>query len=189
MAEPSTDPSPAAPSGSSAAAPSQPPPRAYSLSRVASVLSSDAALSRESLERSADSVLHSSCFRSSFLWASAMGGLFAAHRFKQGGRLLRVANDGVLALMATFGVQWYLCREGEVEKRLALRAFYAQQARKSGVASMGSAAGVPSAPGAGGASDGGVSEEAVRQELARLTTYDLPLVLPGPLESVRIREK
>jgi hypothetical protein len=169
------------------AAPSPPKvPRYYSFTNMVDVAKKDG-LSADTLSVAADSVLGSNCFRKSYLWGAALGGLFAAHRFKQGGTALRAANDGVLASMATFAAQWYFCREDEVARRAALKAFYAQQQQRSG-SRGGAAAG-------GGVYDddddlgaaAAVTDASIDAELRRVTAYELPAVKEGPTTSVQIR--
>ena len=151
----------------------------YSLKNIVRTAQKDGAFSVDTLKTSADSVYHSKCFRTAFLWAAGLGGLFAAHRFKQGGTALRATNDGVLAAFATFGAQWYLCRIDEVDRRAALKAFYMQQSRKNSGAN---------APNASEDELGGeVDEDAIRREMERVTRYDLPEVRQGPTTSVQIR--
>lgn len=153
----------------------------YSMANILDAAKKDDGLSLQTLKSSADSVFSSKCFRTAFLWAAALGGLFAAHRFKQGGTALRATNDGVLAAMGTFGAQWYLCRADEVDKRVALKVFYMQQARKT------SGANAPSSADDALEADAPVDDDAIRREMERVTQYDLPHVSEGPAKSVQIR--
>ena len=119
----------------------------------------------------ASSVRSNPCFRTSFLWGAALGGAFSLHRLKQRGSPLHALNDGVLAGMGTFGLQWYLCRAAEVDKRTALKAYYLRERLSSGGDDS-------TSPNAG---DG--AEEEWRRDLRRSTEYhNLPTVeeRPGP---------
>ena len=149
-----TDTTPAAP----APAPAAP---YYSLSNI---VASAPTVDPSTLGAISASVAANPCFRSSFLWGAALGGAFALHRLKQRGSPLRAANDGVLAGMGTFGLQWYLCRAAEVDRKAALKAYYLRE-RRGGDAS----------PGVAGVA--GEEEEAWRRDLRRSTQYHgLPVV-------------
>lgn len=142
------------------------------------------------LSSSRDSILQSPCFKKSFLWAAGIAALLAVHRLRQGGTNLRAANDAVLGYLGTFGAQWYLCRRDEHDKKLALRAFYQNQAamrsqmRPTAVDDL--APGLPgSASGGADAAPGG--EDDWRAEIERLTAYELPKVEKGSTESITMR--
>jgi hypothetical protein len=184
---------PATPGGDAAAArplPPPPPPPAsvpphYSLANIAAAAAGGAALSPAALAVAAESVPTSACFRPAFLWAAALGGLFAAHRFKQGGSLHRATGDGALAGLATFGSQWYFCRADEVDRKAVMEAYFARQSRKTSGANAPRAADEP--PPAAGGGGGGADARAVAAELDRVVAYDLPTVTRGPAQSVAIR--
>lgn len=159
--------------------PSQDKPKPYySVGNILGAAKKDDGLSVDTFRRSADSVYQSKCFRTSFLWAAGLGFLFAAHRFKQGGTIKRITGDGVLATILTFGSQWYLCRADEVDRRVALKAFYMQQSRKT------SGANAPKPEDSDASLD---VETAVERELSRVTQYDLPVVNQGPARNVEMR--
>ena len=132
------------------------------------------------------SIISGPCFKPTFLWASCVGILFAGHRFKQGAQLghaardtaMRMLRDVSLSFSGTFGVQWYLCRLDDADRRLAVRAFYAS--REQAVSHL---------PAREDESDNasGDSDEGWKTELERLTRYDLPTVQHGPSDSVRMQ--
>jgi hypothetical protein len=189
----------AAPSTSGAEGGSGRSAQEYSLNNI---LASRQNASASDLSSAAKNVVGSPCFKQSFLWAGAVALLFAGHRWKQGGTLLRSTNDGVLAWMGTFASQWYLCRRDEHDRRLALRAFYASQQRLQAGTDLRAAsseqlalahadvnreADVTSAANgsiSSGSSGSGAAQPAWQQELARLTQYDLPTVIEGGRKSV-----
>jgi len=186
-------PPPPAPSSAPTSGGAAPPPHKphYSLANIAGAATRDGGLTLPALRAAADSVARSKCFSTAFLWASGLGGLFAAHRFKQGGSLRRATGDGVLAALLTFGAQWYLCRADEVDRRAALKAFYLQQARKTSGANapLPAEGGSDGGDGDGGGGGGGGDDDAAAasRELDRVVRYDLPAVSRGPATSVQIR--
>lgn len=94
------------------------------------ILSQSKNTSLNDLTNSAQHVFTTPCFRTSFLWASGIGILLALHRYRQPlGTVLKATNTGVLGFFSTFGIQWYLCRRDEHDRKLALRAFYQNQQR------------------------------------------------------------
>ena len=153
-------------------------PPHYSLANIAAAATRDGGVSLAALQVASESVRHSACFRPAFLWAAGLGGLFAAHRFKQGGSLHRATGDGALAALLAFGSQWYFCRADEVDRKAVMEAYFARHARKT------SGATAPPADAGGG---GPVDERAVAAELDRVVAYDLPTVQAGPARSVAIR--
>jgi hypothetical protein len=70
------------PTASSDAEPSRGGQRGYS---VGTVLASAGGTSWQDVRSAATSAPQSSCFRTAFLWGAGLAGLFAAHRYKQGG--------------------------------------------------------------------------------------------------------
>lgn len=169
----------------------------------------------DSLRASAGGITQTPCFRTSFLWAAAAGGLLAAHRLKDGGALRSCVHYLVAGFGATFGTQWYLCRREEHDKRVALRAFYALQRDlqhgagaavaaqggvegagrgggngSSGIGGGGAGAGGSGLGGAGGGSDGGsAGSPEWLKELEALSEYDRPAVTraPGPPGTYTLR--
>jgi hypothetical protein len=99
---------------------------AFTLSNV--LASSSTLLKSETpvsaLSGAAASITSSPCLKTALLWGSAVSLLLGAHRLRNGGTVLRVANDAALGWMFTVGLQWTLCRRDEHDKRIALRAFY-----------------------------------------------------------------
>jgi len=99
---------------------------AFTLSNV--LASSSTLLKSETpvsaLSGAAASITSSPCLKTALLWGSAVSLLLGAHRVRNGGTVLRVANDAALGWMLTVGLQWTLCRRDEHDKRIALRAFY-----------------------------------------------------------------
>ena len=142
---------------------------------AANILGASTDLSPSSLASAADSVRASPCFRSSILWGVGLGALFGLHRAKQGGSLLRCLNDGLLAGGGCVGMQWWVCRRDEVDKRAALRAFYfAQKRAQDGLA--------PAGP-------GGYTDEEWAAEVAATTSYagTRPQVVEGGSTGVQLR--
>ena len=135
------------------------------------------------------SIVSGTCFKTAFLWAGCIGGLFAAHRFKQGvqnGATSRVIaflvfRDVSMAFSGTFGIQWYLCRLDEADKRLAVREFYASRERAMPAFSQ------PPSQDEVNSAPMGDDDEGWKHELQRLTQYDLPVVEEGPVKSVQLR--
>jgi hypothetical protein len=153
------------------------PERIYSAKNV---LASAETLTPSEVPQKFGSMVANPCFKTSFLWAAQVGTLFALHRFKQGGvalpNRLRAANDAVLSFGATFGTQWYLCRNDEIDKRLSMQSYYMQ---RQGQAAPFPDGGLEIARGEG-------ASEGWRAELERLTTYELPTVERGPAESMPV---
>jgi hypothetical protein len=183
--------------GDAARAPAPPPasgdaPQGYTLRAI---LSQAGSLSVGDAASAPSSIVSSPCFRSAFLWSSGVAALLALHRVKAGGSRLRALNDAALGWMATFGTQWYLCRRDEHDRKLAIHAFYRNQARAragmrpledGGPGGGPGGAGGPGTPGRADAPPPGRDEE-WRAEIERMTTYELPRVERGPLESVVLR--
>lgn len=80
------------------------------------------------LKASAATISANPCFRRSFLWAAAVGVMMGAHRLKQGGSAAAATGALTLGTLGTFGTQWYLCRQQEYDRKLAMRAYHAQAA-------------------------------------------------------------
>lgn len=100
------------------------PARAPPLSYGRSVLASLATLNASALSSAPATLASSPCLRPALLWAGAVGGLLAAHRAVQGGRLQRCANDALVGGLLTAGYQWYQCRNAEHDVKLTTRAYY-----------------------------------------------------------------
>lgn len=160
-----------------------PQPRARAEYSLSNIMASRQTASAADLASSAKNVTSSPCFRQSMLWAGAVGLMFAGHRWKQGGSWRRVANDAALAWMGTFGTQWFLCRRDEHDRRLALRAYYAEQQRLQSGQDLRplEPSGAASEPAEGSGAD---TRAEWQQELAKLTQYELPTVIPGSTTSV-----
>jgi len=77
---------------------------------------------------SAGGITANPCFAKSFLWGAGVGTLLGGHRLKQGGSPLAASGAAALGAMATLGSQWYLCRQQEYDRKLAMRAYAAQAA-------------------------------------------------------------
>ena len=110
--------------------PSQEPPdasneaRGYSLRNILATLP---AATPSALVSSLSSLPTEACFSKAFYWGIGVGTLLGVHRLKQGGSIRQATNAVFIGSFATFGTQWYLCRQQEYDRKLALRAFYAQQ--------------------------------------------------------------
>lgn len=96
----------------------------YSLRNIAAATSS---VSSTDLWTAARNVSASACFAKAFQWSMGVGALFALHRLKQGGRWPVALQQGGLSCLGTFGIQWFLCRREEYDRKLALKAFYGSQ--------------------------------------------------------------
>ena len=106
-------------SAADAAAPVRAPPLSYGRS----VLASLSTLNASALASAPATLASSPCLRPALQWAGAVGGLLAAHRAVQGGRLQRCANDAIVGGLLTAGYQWYQCRNAEHDVKLTTRAY------------------------------------------------------------------
>jgi hypothetical protein len=173
---------------------------AFTLSNV--LASSSTLLKSETpvsaLSGAAASITSSPCLKTALLWGSAVSLLLGAHRLRNGGTVLRVANDAALGWMFTVGLQWTLCRRDEHDKRIALRAFYQnrQQMAQSPNAAHEALLGISKFTESNtrkefeegtanafpiSASATTIEDEEVKRELERLTSY-------GTLSKVTISE-
>ncbi len=171
-------PATAATTAGTATSPSPRAPPIYSLSAIASAAGSETATLLADPAASAASVWRNPCFRHAFLWGVGVGGLLGLHRLKQRGGGGRAGRDAGLGGGGTLAAQWYLCRKDDVDRRVALRAFYARQAA--------AAAAEEGAGGAGGAGSGGAArDEDWRGTIERMTAYELPVVVEGGAAAAR----
>ena len=170
-----------------------PPPKPERVYSATNVIASAKTLNLSEIPSIYYGILTSPCFKTAFLWGGLVGALFAGHRFKQGMQAgdaarttaLRVFRDVSLSFTCTFGVQWYLCRVDEIDKRLSVREFYAARERAAPLPPpLPHGGGDEPAP---GGADGDGPDAAWRRELERLAAYELPEVEEGPAESVRLR--
>ena len=200
--------------------------QSYSLSNI---LAHRQSTSFSDLTNSANHIITTPCFRTSFLWASGISILLALHRYRQPmSTLLRVTNVGILGFFSTFGIQWYLCRRDEHDRKLALRAFYQNQQRiraslrplptgnpdqddddflmdtisssSSSTSSLTNSSNVIQSNDDHTSSNTatinnnlttnmnkGIEDEEWMKEIDRITSYNLPKVEKGPLQSVTLR--
>lgn len=117
----------------------------YSLKNI---VSSFSATDSKDILKSSSSITSSPCFKTSFLWSSAVSGAFVLHRIYQRGitffALLipncrvnalvlfagsprQIVNGAFLGFFLTFSMQWYICRRNEFDRKIALKAYYQQQ--------------------------------------------------------------
>ena len=162
MADAHAPPIPSTASESPSPPPPPPPQRYYNLGSILS--SAKDVKSSAQVTAAAEGVLGSACFRTAGLWAIAVSAAFAAHRFKQGGSPRRMLNDALLAGLLTFGTQWYICRNAEVDRRATFKAFYMRRPPDA-------------APRPAPGDDDGELADAVDRELARVTRTELPEVV------------
>ena len=154
------------------------PPLGYN---AASLLAALRTVSASELLAAAGRLQEEPCWRSSYLLASAVGGLFLAHRLKSSAAPARAVGDAMLGFLATLMSQWYLCRRKEYDQKLALGAYYkAMAAMRDGALPEGLLPGV--LPGSSSSSESarsaGSDSSEWREELKALTTYELPRVTP-----------